>query len=1566
MEALVPPADHDGTIELFDLEDRSTKDEPSPEVILTKPAEVTAEEDHTMPNIHMGSSDPDLVRDDVQSGEFSADDIDVREREVLRVEVSAELVESAQSGAGPTGIPVNLGSVVDLTPVDESPRQVVLRDVPDHVEPSVGVRQEDGSIVIDADQVADLHFIVDRDVEVPAFEVTVIVEPVPETATTPTPTPTPAETTPAASTAADRADDDEANELEAARAVEAEAAISDDETPETAVVETEEDTPAGAAKAEAPEVDAAAAAGTEDRAIPLDIGVKSTDADGGDSVEIILSGIPRGAALSAGHDNGDGSWTLSSDDLAGLKLLPPRDFSGSFELRVTASATDTDGGTAATSQLLTVNVSAQADNARVRAGAAEGAEDTAVDLNFAARLTDTDGSETLGVVISGVPDGAILSAGADNGDGSWTLTAEELNGLTLNPPADFSGAFDLQIAATTQDGANTATVVRTATVNVSADADAPVLTVADASGVEDTAVTLDVAASLSDTDGSEILSVVISGVPAGAALSAGTDNGDGSWTLTADELDGLTVTPPTDFFGTFDLNVLASTQDGTTTSSVSDSITVEVSDVIDIVRTGTENSERILGGDDGEAVYAGGGNDRVYTGGGNDLADGGDGRDDLRGGDGDDVVSGGAGNDSLRGDAGADELRGGDGNDRMYVDGDDTVIEGGDGIDRIDVQGTGGVSIGPGASIETAIGNVGDDSFDGSDLTTRATFYGRDGDDALTGGTASDRLYGDGGADTLSGNAGRDDMRGGDGNDVIDGGTGNDTLRGDAGADELRGGDGNDRMYVDGDDTVIEGGDGIDRIDVQGTDGVSIGPGASIETAVGNVGDDSFDGSDLTTRATFYGRDGDDALTGGTASDRLYGDGGADALSGNAGNDDLRGGDGNDVIAGGTGNDTLRGDSGADELRGGDGNDRMYVDGNDTVIEGGAGLDRIDVQGTGGVSIGPGASIETAIGNVGDDSFDGSDLTTRASFYGRDGDDALTGGTANDRLYGDGGADTLSGNAGKDDLRGGDGNDVIDGGTGNDTLRGDAGADELRGGDGNDRMYVDGDDTVIQGGDGTDRIDVQGTGGVSIGAGASIETAVGNVGDDSFDGSDLTTRASFYGRDGDDALTGGTASDRLYGDGGADTLSGNAGNDDLRGGAGNDVITGGIGNDTLRGDAGADQLRGGDGNDRLYVDGDDTVIEGGAGLDRIDVQGTGGVSIGPGASIETAVGNAGDDSFDGSDLNTRASFYGRDGDDALTGGTAGDRLYGDGGNDVLSGNAGNDDLRGGSGNDVVTGGSGNDSLRGDAGADELRGGDGNDRLYVDGDDTVVEGGDGTDRVDVVGTDGVNLDLTDASVEQAFGNAGNDVFDGTGMTARMTSYGRDGDDSITGGDNNDNLRGDGGADTLAGNAGNDYLRGGDGNDDIAGGTGSDQLIGDAGADVLAGGDGTDRLYGGADGDRLSGDAGNDRLYGQDGADTLDGGAGNDILDGGSGDDLFIFGAGNGNDTVHGGDGWLDTARLQGTDGGSPQPGDFEIELSSGTIDEQAGSYVALSEDAAGTVTFNDGSELHFDGLERIEW
>ena len=81
-----------------------------------------------------------------------------------------------------------------------------------------------------------------------------------------------------------------------------------------------------------------------------------------------------------------------------------------------------------------------------------------IGLSLSASLSDP--SETLGITISGVPNGALLSAGTDNGGGTWSLAPTDLAGLTITPPADFNGSIPLTVTATSTDGSDRVSTVR--------------------------------------------------------------------------------------------------------------------------------------------------------------------------------------------------------------------------------------------------------------------------------------------------------------------------------------------------------------------------------------------------------------------------------------------------------------------------------------------------------------------------------------------------------------------------------------------------------------------------------------------------------------------------------------------------------------------------------------------------------------------------------------------------------------------------------------------------------------------------------------------------------------------------------------------------------------------------------------------------------------------------------------------------------------------------------------------------------------------------------------------------
>ena len=336
--------------------------------------------------------------------------------------------------------------------------------------------------------------------------------------------------------------------------------------------------------ADAPTLNVSDASGDEDAAIALDIAPELTDTDGSESLTITVSNMPQGATLNAGVDNGDGTWTLTPAQLDGLAVTPPEDFSGEFDLTVSATSAEADGDTSTVAQTLTVSVEGVVDAPEITANNVSGVEDTPIALDVSAALADTDGSETLGdVTIAGVPQGASLSAGVNNGDGTWTLSPEQLDGLTVTPPSDFAGEFDLSVTTSaTESNGQTVEASETFTVSVEGAADAPELSTADVRVGEDHSVPLDISAGLTDTDGSESLAITVAGVPDGATLSNGVDNGDGTWSLSPDDLTNLRLTPAADDSSDFTLTVTATASEDGDTESVTSSFDVDVVGIADV------------------------------------------------------------------------------------------------------------------------------------------------------------------------------------------------------------------------------------------------------------------------------------------------------------------------------------------------------------------------------------------------------------------------------------------------------------------------------------------------------------------------------------------------------------------------------------------------------------------------------------------------------------------------------------------------------------------------------------------------------------------------------------------------------------------------------------------------------------------------------------------------------------------------------------------------------------------------------------------------------------------------
>ena len=544
--------------------------------------------------------------------------------------------------------------------------------------------------------------------------------------------------------------------------------------------------------------------------------------------------------------------------------------------------------------------------------------------------------------------------------------------------------------------------------------------------------------------------------------------------------------------------------------------------------------------------------------------------------------------------------------------------------------------------------------------------------------------------------------------------------------------------------------------------------------------------------------------------------------------------------------------------------------------------------------------IERYVAGSGDDNVTGNIADN--VLEGRDGDDTLMGGAGNDTLIGGPGADALSGDAGSDTASYAGSSTAVTVNLSDGTATGgDAEGDtftsieNLSGSAFDDTLIGDSSDNVLEGGDGADTLD----------GGAGADTASWAASDAAIT-VDLSTGTNTGGHAAGDTLTsienllGSRYSDVLTGDAGANRLVGGAGNDRLTGGAGADTLMGGTGLDTASyaasagavtvnletgavsgGDAEGDTLdsveylTGSAHDDTLTGNAGNNVLEGGAGADTLD----------GGDGIDTAS-YAGSASRVDVRLSGTVVNHGDATGDTLTNI---ENLIGSAHNDILVGNGQANALTGMVGNDLLWASSGDDLLTGGPGADRLVGGAGLDTASWAGSSEAVT---------------VRLH----SLAAAGGDAQGDTFESLVDVAYTDANGVAQTDSLPDIEN------------LTGSAHNDILAGDRRDNDIDGGAGNDTLYGGPG-----GGD-----------DEISGGPGHDRIFGGQGDDTLNGGTGDDRLAGGHGNDVFVFGPGEGADTVTDFSGGTDKIDLtafdiEGIDEVSMTTGDDGVTLDLAEID-----------------------------------
>ncbi len=142
-----------------------------------------------------------------------------------------------------------------------------------------------------------------------------------------------------------------------------------------------------------------------------------------------------------------GSFVVTGDNsIRRIRITPSAHRHGSALISI--KVRDEAGNISPSPINLNVVVRAVADPPLLTANDVSGPEDTRIALDITAALVDNDSSETLqDIRISGVPEGAGLSAGAPAGGGVYTFSsADELQGLYFIPEKDEFGIYPLTLS----------------------------------------------------------------------------------------------------------------------------------------------------------------------------------------------------------------------------------------------------------------------------------------------------------------------------------------------------------------------------------------------------------------------------------------------------------------------------------------------------------------------------------------------------------------------------------------------------------------------------------------------------------------------------------------------------------------------------------------------------------------------------------------------------------------------------------------------------------------------------------------------------------------------------------------------------------------------------------------------------------------------------------------------------------------------------------------------------------------------------------------------------------------
>ncbi|PSV27835.1 retention module-containing protein [Photobacterium sp. GB-56] len=345
---------------------------------------------------------------------------------------------------------------------------------------------------------------------------------------------------------------------------------------------------------------------------------------------------------------GSGIYKVDAEQMKSVEVNPADNFSGDIKLSITAESKELDNfvnghqTAESTAKEIVINVNPQADDGTLKVTRVESKEDERIDLsthiNFVSLDDNTDNSEHLFLQISALPEGAVLYLNdqllTPNADGVYEIKYEDLNGLSLQPPLDSNVDFSISVngvirdVATITDANGNVTTETSEKVVGPQSIDIALTGVVDQARIESensdwtrldngkiglqTTIKEDGSAKFDfkvvsgehtvdgKTDGSETLSIVVSGIPEGAKLYdqngnlqtlvyAGEDkNGQPIYQVNLTTLNDVKIVPPENSTEdiTLDVRVVVTENDGAS-KAFNGELVIHVTPEIDATDYGT-------------------------------------------------------------------------------------------------------------------------------------------------------------------------------------------------------------------------------------------------------------------------------------------------------------------------------------------------------------------------------------------------------------------------------------------------------------------------------------------------------------------------------------------------------------------------------------------------------------------------------------------------------------------------------------------------------------------------------------------------------------------------------------------------------------------------------------------------------------------------------------------------------------------------------------------------------------------------------------------------------------------